>query len=240
MVRRRRRADPPHGASAGRPVGLGARVHLLPAVARAGARPGGAGAAHGRRAPGLERGGARGGRRPRRGDAASRPRVGVGARGAHGRDDDGARPLRDRRGRRELVRARRGGHRLRRPGVRRALARRRPPAARHRGAVVHPPARPVVRSGAAAHAHAQRPPSPPLRVHAAPRRAAGGLRRRGPRVGAARALVRAGRRCARPPCGLRVPRPPGGHHARRPPPAGRRRRAHHAAVHGAGSVLRRP
>ena len=76
---------------------------------------------------------------------------------------------------------------------------------------------PVVRPGAAAHAHAQRPAPPPLRVHAAARRAAGGLRGRGARLGAARALVHAGRRRARPPRGLRVPRAAWREHdARRP------------------------
>ena len=181
-------------------------------------------------------------RRPRRGDAAPRPRAASRARvEPTAETTHGARPLRDRRRRRELVRARRGGHRLRRPGLRRALARRRPAAATtSRRCPPSPrtcqwcdPARPHM------HTRNGRPP-PPLRVHAAARRAAGGLRRRGPRVGAARAVVRAGRRRARAPCGLRVPRPPGGHHARRPRAAGRRRRAHHAAVHGPGSVLRRP
>ena len=112
--------------------------------------------------------------------------------------------------------------------------------ARRRALGVDPRAVPVVRPGAAAHAHAQRPHAPALRVHAAARRAAGGLRRRGARVGAARAVVHAGRRRARAPRGLRVPRPAGGDDARRSRAAGRRRGAHDAAVHGAGPVLRRP
>ena len=117
---------------------------------------------------------------------------------------------------------------------------RRPPAGRRRGAVgVDPGAVPVVRPGAAAHAHAQRPHAPALRVHAAARRASRGLRRRGPRVGAAGAVVHAADGDAGAPHGLRVPRAARRDHARRPRAAGRRRRAHDAAVHGPGPVLGR-
>ena len=75
---------------------------------------------------------------------------------------------------------------------------------------------PVVRSGPAAHAHAQRPVAPALRVHAAAGRASRGLRGRGARVVAAGAVVHARRRRARAPRGLRVPRPARDDHARRP------------------------
>ena len=179
-----------------RPVRVGVRLPLLPAEPRAGARPRRARPALRPRPPGLERGGARAGRRPRRPDraAARAPRSGSRA------------PLRGRRGRRELARPPGGRHRLRRPGLRGALARRRPPAGRHRGALLAAVAVPVVRSGAAAHAHAQRPAAPPLRVHAAAGRARRGLRGRGARLGAARAVVHAGRRRARAARGLRVPR----------------------------------
>ena len=240
MVRRRRRADPPHGPSAGRPVGLGARIHLLPAVPRAGARPGGAGAAHGRGAPGLERGGARGRRRPRRGDAAPRPRAG--ARRAWS-------PLRRRRRCAPATWSARTA-RTRSCATRRASpsSTRGSPSAGSSstsGRTTSRRCRPSPRTASGAIRRGRTCTRATAAITAASSscccRASGrGLRRRGPRVGAARAVVRAGRRCARPPCGLRVPRSPGGHHARRPRPAGRRRRAHHAAVHGAGPVLRRP
>ena len=130
-----------------RPVGVGARVLVLPAAPRAGARPGGAGAAARRGPLRLERRGARAGRRSRRADAAPRARAADRAARADRRDADGARPVRHRRRRRELVRARGGRHRVRRPGVRGELAGRRHPARRRRGAVGGDPrAVPVVRS----------------------------------------------------------------------------------------------
>ena len=137
-----------------------------------------------------------------------------------------------------FVRARRRD-RVRRPGLRRAVARRRHTPRRRRRAQLDPRAVPVVRPGPPAHAHAQRPLSPALRVHAAARRASGGLRRGRARVVAARAMVHARGRNAGAQRGLRVPRAAGGDDARRSRAAGGRRGAHDAAVHGSGPVLRR-
>ena len=156
------------------------------------------------------------------------------------RDRDRAGSLRRRRRRRELVRARCGRHRLRGPGLRRALARGRPAARRRRGAVVPARAVPVVRSRSAAHAHAQRPDAPALRVHAAARRASRGLRRRQPRVGSC--WSRGSRRPTACSCATRSTSSAGAW----PPTmragrvaARRRRRAHDAAVHGPGPLLGR-
>ena len=89
-----------------------------------------------RGAPGLERRGARAGRRPRRADAAPGARAASRRARADRADPHRARALRARRRRRELVRPPGGRHRVRGPGLRRALARGRPPARRRRRAVV--------------------------------------------------------------------------------------------------------
>ena len=95
-----------------RPVGVGARLLVLPADARAGAGPRGAGPAHRHGAPAA---GAP--RRSRRADdhvelTLRRVREPRTAARADGRDADRARPIRDRRRRRELVRARGVRHRF--------------------------------------------------------------------------------------------------------------------------------
>ena len=184
---------------AARPVRAGSRATPSTSRPRARARPRGAGAAHRQRSHrGWSAEALAAGRRPRRAHAAPRARAANAAASSRRRDDDRARPLRDRRRRRELVRA---------PGA--AASRFEDQGFAERWLVVDlrpddvealsyiPAPCQWCDPGPAAHAHAQRPPAPPLRVHAAARASVPeDFADERARVGAAGAVVHAGRRRA--------------------------------------------